>query len=68
MRFVTCSGNESLHQDSTDNGVRIVNIIISKNPDVKAVQVVRMRERRGLYMVLVGKPNEKRLFGKPRLR
>jgi len=27
-----------------------------------------MRERRGVYGVLVGKPEEKRLFGKPRLR
>jgi hypothetical protein len=29
-------GNESLHQDSTDNGVRIVNFVTSKNLVVKS--------------------------------
>jgi hypothetical protein len=29
-------GNESLHQDSNDNGVRVVNFPTSKNPVVKS--------------------------------
>jgi hypothetical protein len=29
-------GNESLHQDSNDNGVRIVNLATSKNLGVKS--------------------------------
>jgi hypothetical protein len=34
----------------------------------KAGYVVRTGERRGVYRVLVGKPEEKRPLGKPRLR
>ena len=30
-------GNESLHQDSNDNGVRIVNFATSKSLDVKSI-------------------------------
>ena len=30
-------GNESLHQDSNDNGVRIVNFATSKNPVLKSM-------------------------------
>ena len=30
--------------------------------------VTRMRERRGVYRVLVGKPDGKRPFGRPRRR
>ena len=30
--------------------------------------MARMGERRGLYRVLVGKPERKRLFGRPRRR
>jgi hypothetical protein len=41
------------HQDSKDNCVRIVNFATSKNQVVKAVQVVGMREGRGVYMVLI---------------
>jgi len=33
--FKPTIGNESLHQDSDDNGVRIVNFITSKNVVVK---------------------------------
>ena len=36
MFCVTTIGNESLHQDSNDNGVRIVNIAKSKNLVVKS--------------------------------
>jgi RNase P/RNase MRP subunit p29 len=61
-------GNGSLHQDSKDNVVRNANFAKSKSLVVKAVQVVRMREGRGAYMVLVGKPNGKRLLGRPRRR
>ena len=60
--------NESLHQDSTDNGVRIINFATSKNLVVKFRQVARLRDRRGVYMVLVGKPNGKRLLGRPTSR
>jgi hypothetical protein len=38
-------GNESLHQDSTDNGVRIVNIATSKNLVVKS----QMFQHRNIY-------------------
>ena len=34
--FKTKIGNESLHQDSNDNGVRIVNFVTSKNRFVKS--------------------------------
>jgi len=34
--FKLTIGNESLHQDSNDNGVRIVNYATSKNPVVKS--------------------------------
>ena len=34
--FKPTIGNESLHQDSNDNGVRIVNFAISKNIVVKS--------------------------------
>jgi len=43
--------NGSLHQDSRDNSIRTVNLTTSKNQDVKAVQVGRMREKRCAYMV-----------------
>ena len=33
-----------------------------------AGHVARMRERRGVYRVLVGKPEGKRPFGRPRYR
>jgi len=33
-----------------------------------AGHVARMRERRGVYRVLVGKPEEKRTLGRPRRR
>ena len=33
-----------------------------------AVHVARMRERRGIYRVLVGKPEGKRPLGRPRYR
>jgi hypothetical protein len=64
----TTIGNANLHQDIKDNGFGIVNFGTSKNLVVKAWQVVRMRERRGVYMVLVGKPKGKRLLGRPRCR
>jgi len=57
-------GNRSQHQDSKDNCIRKINISTSKNLDVKVVQEVRMREKRRVYMVLVGKPNGKSLLGK----
>ena len=57
--------NGSLHEDSKHNGVRTVNITTSKNPDVKALHVVRMREKRDVYMVLVGKLNGTILLGNP---
>ena len=47
--------NESLHQDSKDNVVRIVKFTTSKNVVVMAGHVVRMREGRGVYIALVGK-------------
>ena len=34
--FKLTIGTESLHQDSNDNGVRIVNFAISKSPVVKS--------------------------------
>ena len=34
--FKPTIGNESLHQDSNDNGVRIVSFVISKNLVLKA--------------------------------
>jgi endonuclease/exonuclease/phosphatase family metal-dependent hydrolase len=34
--FKPASGNESLHQDSNDNGVRVVNLATSKNLVVKS--------------------------------
>ena len=34
--FKPTNGNESLHQDSNDNCVRIVNIVTSKNLGVKS--------------------------------
>ena len=34
--FKPASGNDRLHQDSNDNGVRIVNFETSKNLDVKS--------------------------------
>jgi len=36
--FKPTSGNGSLHQDSNDNGIRIVNYATSKNPVVKRAQ------------------------------
>jgi len=47
--------NESLHQDSKDKVVRIVNFTTSKNVVVMAGHVVCMREGRGVYIALVGK-------------
>ena len=35
--FKPTIGNESLHQDSNDNGVRIVNFAMSKNLVVKSM-------------------------------
>jgi hypothetical protein len=35
--FKLTIGNESLHQDSNDNGVRIVNFATSKSLDVKSI-------------------------------
>jgi hypothetical protein len=35
--FKNTVGNESFHQNSNDNGVRIVNFAISKNMDVKSI-------------------------------
>ena len=35
--FKQTIGNESLHQDSNDNGVRIVNFAMSKNLNVKSI-------------------------------
>ena len=60
--------NGSLHQDSRDNSIRTVNLTTSKNQDVKAVQVGRMREKRCAYMVQVEKSNGKGLLGKTRRR
>jgi len=37
--FKPTIGNESLHQDSNDNGVRIVNFATSKNLVVKSTTV-----------------------------
>jgi len=34
--FKPTTGNESLHQDRNDNGVKIVNFATSKNLDVKS--------------------------------
>ena len=35
--FLTTIGNESLHQDSNENGVRIVNFATSNNPVLKSM-------------------------------
>jgi hypothetical protein len=35
--FKLTTGNESLHQDSNDNGVRVVNFATSKNLGVKSM-------------------------------
>ena len=52
--FKPTIGNESLHQDSNDEATRRVNFTTSRNLYDKARQVVSMRERRGVYMGLVG--------------
>jgi hypothetical protein len=39
--FKPTIGNESLHQDSNDNGVRIVNFATSKNLVVKSTIILR---------------------------
>jgi hypothetical protein len=38
--FKPTIGNESLHQDSNDNGVRVVNFATSKNLVVKTMMVL----------------------------
>jgi hypothetical protein len=43
--FKLTIGNESLHQDSNDNGVRIVNFATSKNMVVKST----MLEHQNIY-------------------
>jgi hypothetical protein len=60
--------NDSLHQDSKDNVVRIVNFATSKNLVVMSRHVIRKREGRGVYIVLVGKYKGKRLFRRRRRR
>jgi len=39
--FKPTIGNDRLHQDSNDNGVRIVNLVISKNLVVKSTMFPR---------------------------
>ena len=46
----------------------IVQLIKSRRIRWGGGHVVRMRERRGVYRVLVGKPEGKRIFGRPRRR
>jgi hypothetical protein len=36
--FISVIGNETLHETSNDNGVRVVNLNTSKNPTVKSIQ------------------------------
>jgi len=57
--------NEELHDlYSSPNIVRVI-----KSGRMRwAGHVARMGERRGVYMVLVGKPEGKRPFGRPRRR
>jgi hypothetical protein len=43
--FKPTIGNESLHEDSNDNGVRVVNFATSKNPVVK----ITMFSRRNIH-------------------
>jgi hypothetical protein len=56
--FKATIGTESLHQDSNDNGVRIVNFATSKN-------VARTGEGRGVYRVLVGNLWKRDHWGDP---
>ena len=57
--------NEGLNDlYSTPNIVRVI-----KSRQMRRVgHVARMGERRGVYRVMVGKPEDKRSLGKPRLR
>ena len=57
--------NEELNElYSSPNIVRVIKSRIIR----WARHVARMGERRGLYRVLAGKPEGKRLIGRPRLR
>jgi len=53
--FKPTIGNESLHQDNNDNGVRIVNIVSSKNLLVKNT----MFPHRNLHKYLWTPPDKK---------
>ena len=58
-----------LHSEELDDlypSPNIVRVIKSRRMRL-AVRVVRMGERRGVYRVLVGKPEGKRPLGRPRL-
>jgi hypothetical protein len=58
-----------LHNEELNDLYSLPNIVrVVKSRMRWAGHVVRMGEERGVYRVLVGKPEEKRPLGRPRLR
>jgi hypothetical protein len=59
-----------LHNDELDNTCSLLNIVrVIKSRRMRWVgHVTRMGERRGVYRVLVGRPEGKRAVGRPRRR
>jgi exonuclease III len=53
--FKLTVGNESLHQDSGDNGVRVVNFAISKNLFVKSTMYLHQNIYKYTWTYPVGK-------------
>ena len=51
------TGNESLHQDSNDNGVRIVNFAASKNLVVKSTMIPHRNIHKYTWTSPDGKPH-----------
>ena len=53
--FKPTIGNESLHQDSNENGVRIVNFVTSNNPVLKSMMFLQRNIRKYTWTYPDGK-------------
>jgi hypothetical protein len=57
--FKSTIGNKSLHQDSSDNGVRIVNFVTSKNLVIKSKKFLHQNIHKYTYNFPDGKSHNK---------
>jgi hypothetical protein len=66
LTYITCNFTSVIYYNVLYSSADIVRLVKSRRR--REAHVARMREKKGVYRVLVGKPGGKRPLGRPRRR